>query len=473
MRKTITASGFKLVRFSLSLGLLLGFFSSVSGSTCIAPGPVCYEYWKTDVVFVGRVTAISYPDFPEGQTSAPATLVHFSVEEVFRGVKGNEIEIASGTRRLGNLQTSADGMGYRLEIGQRYLVYGHRSTTDRWIRASVCSRTRPLAEAADDLKYIRGLSRAQPGANIFGTVFRRWEWIKDDREGPLKGIRVYARGQGKEFEAVTNSKGEYSFSGLRLGSYKVGFIVPSNFAADGNHRTVELEQDRGCVQADFRVWADGVVSGTVTDTDGRPVPTVNVDIIAAGVSAEEQADKRWTSLTDEKGHFEIRAVPPGGYLLGINIADVWGVGYDASYYPGVSEVERAQIVVIAEGQKVSGLDLRVPRVTTRRTLQGVVYLADRKPAIGVLVALESSADKGPRWDLAVKTDQQGQFSITEHDSYVLWIHARYAGLEGEAKHAEPIRLEKNIGPVGPFSLDLTMPGASCPHYRQGDQKDPP
>jgi len=472
MRKTITFSGFKLVRLSLPLSLLLGFFSSVSGSTCMAPGPVCYEYWKTDVVFVGRVTDISHPDFPEGQTSPPATMVHFSVEEVFRGVKGNEIEIASGIRRLGNLRTSADGMGYSFEIGQRYLVYGYRSTTDRWIRASRCSRTRPLAEAADDLKYIRGLSRAQPGANIFGMVFRRGEWIQDDREGPLKGIRVYARGQGSEFKAVTNSKGEYSFSGLRLGSYKVGFIVPPNFAADQNDYTVELEQDRGCVQTDFRVFADGAVSGTVTDTDGRPVPTVNVDIIAAGVSAEEQGDKRWTSLTDENGHYEIRPVPPGGYLLGINIADVWGVGYDASYYPGVPELERAQIVVIAEGQKVSGLDLRVPRVTTRRTLQGVVYLADRKPAIGVLVALESSADKGPRWDLAVKTDQQGQFSIIEHDSYVLWIHARYASPEGEAKHAEPIRLEKNIGAVGPFGLDLTMPGASCPHYRQGDQKAP-
>src|SRR6185503_14604311 len=123
-RKTITASGFRLVRFSLPLSLLLGFFSSVSGSTCMAPGPVCYEYWKTDVVFVGRVTDISHPDFPEGQNWTPTSLARFSVEEVFRGVKENEIEIASGTRRLSNLQTSADGMGYRFEIGQRYLVYG-------------------------------------------------------------------------------------------------------------------------------------------------------------------------------------------------------------------------------------------------------------------------------------------------------------------------------------------------------------
>lgn len=212
--------------------------------------------------------------------------------------------------------------------------------------------------------------------------------------------------------------------------------------------------------------ADGGISGRVTDTDGRPVPGVNVEIVAAGFPEEEQQSRRWVSHTEADGRYELRPVPPGSYLLGINIAgEHWGVGYDRSYYPGVSDSDGAQIITIAEGQRLRDVDLRVPRVTARRTIQGVVYLAPMRPAASALVALESSEDGRPRWDLAVRTDEEGRFSIKEHDSYIVWVHARYTGPDGEARHAEPLRLRKRVGEVSPFSLGVTMPGTDCTHYR--------
>ncbi len=81
------------------------------------------------------------------------------------------------------------------------------------------------------------------------------------------------------------------------------------------------------------------------------------------------------SHTEADGRYELRPVPPGSYLLGINIAgEHWGVGYDRSYYPGVSDANGARIISIAEGQRLSDYDLSVPRVTARRTITGVVYL---------------------------------------------------------------------------------------------------
>lgn len=160
----------RLVLITLIFTLPLALIGSVKAGTCPAPGPACYEYWKTDVVFVGLVTEISHPEIAEGENWAPASLARFSVEDAFRGVKGKEIEIAASKRRAGIIRSSTDDMGYRFEKGQRYLVYAHRSTTNKWVWSSICSRTRPLAEAAGDLKYIRGLSRAKPGGTILGTV---------------------------------------------------------------------------------------------------------------------------------------------------------------------------------------------------------------------------------------------------------------------------------------------------------------
>ncbi len=460
----------RLVLITLIFTLPLALIGSVKAGTCPAPGPACYEYWKTDVVFVGLVTEISHPEIAEGENWAPASLARFSVEDAFRGVKGKEIEIAASKRRAGIIRSSTDDMGYRFEKGQRYLVYAHRSTTNKWVWSSICSRTRPLAEAAGDLKYIRGLSRAKPGGTILGTVWRRGEWIKDDQSGPVSGIKIIVKGENGRFESKTDSRGEYRVSRLRLGTYKVGFVVPRNFVTtwgkDYNNREVSVTQDRGCVEATFEMSADGGISGRVTDTDGRPVPGVNVEIVAAGFPEEEQQSRRLVSHTEADGRYELRPVPPGSYLLGINIAgEHWGVGYDRSYYPGVSDANGARIISIAEGQRLSDYDLSVPRVTARRTITGVVYLSHMRPAAGALVALESSEDGRPRWDLAVRTDEQGRFSITEHDSYIVWVHARYTGPEGEARHAEPIRLEKRVGEVSPLSLEVTMPGTDCTHYR--------
>jgi hypothetical protein len=449
--------------------LPLAFTQSIKAGTCVEAGPVCSEYWKTDLVFVGTVTELYQPEIAQGENWAPAKIARFSVEEVFRGAIGNEIEIAASVRHSGPVGLSTDDMGYRFEKGQRYLVYAYRSTGDRWVWASICSRTSPISEAADDLKYIRGLSSAEPGGTILGLVWRKGEWILDDRSGPVSGMKVTAHGKSGRFTTVTDSRGEYRIAGLKLGNYKVSFVVPPNLVTSSEavwkFRTVAVKQDRGCVETNFLAYADGAVSGKVTDTDGRPVPGVNVDIVAAGVPEEEQHGRRWLSKSDVNGRYEIRHIPPGKYFVGINIADVWGVGYEASYYPGVTDSKNAKVFSFVEGRKFRNYDFMVPRVTARRTISGVARLTNTKNAAGALVALESSRDSKPRWDLAVRTDEQGRFSIKEHDGYIVWVHVSFTGPDGRKKHAEPVRLEKRIGDIDPFEIWIQSPGAFCTHYR--------
>jgi hypothetical protein len=448
----------------------LAFTQSIKAGFCYEAGPVCSEYWKTDIVFVGRVTELYQPEIAQGENWAPAKIARFSVEEVFRGAVGKEIEIAASIRRSGNMALSSDSLGYNsFDKNQRYLVYAYRSTADRWVWASGCSRTRPLSEAAEDINYIRGLKTAKPGGTILGFVRRQGEWIEDDRSGPLSGVKVTAHGKNGRFHSVTDSRGEYRIDGLNLGRYKVSFVVPSNLVTSSEpgwkFREVAVQQDRGCVETNFLAYADGAISGKVTDTDGRLIPGVNVDIVAAGVPEEEQQVRRWLSKTDVNGRYEIRHIPPGKYFVGINIADVWGVGYEASYYPGVTDPKDAKVFSFAEGQKYRNYDFVVPTVTARRTISGVARLTNTKNAAGALVALESSVDGKPRWDLAVKTDAEGRFSITEHDSYIIRVHVSHIGSDGKKKHAEPVWLEKRIGVIEPFEIWVQSPGAFCTHYR--------
>jgi hypothetical protein len=452
------------------LAFLFASAVSMRASTCTSAGPVCSEYWKTDLVFVGTVSDVYQPEIADGESWAPAAIARFVVEEAFRGVNSKEIEIAGSIRRAGPIAFSSDGMGYQFERGKRYLVYARRSSTDRWLWASICSRTMLLDDAGDDLKYIRGLATAKPGATIQGTVRRRGDWITDELAGPLRGIRVIAQLGSIRAETVTDSMGEYRLNRLKLGTYKVSVLVPRNFMLLGNrdkgYFNVSLTQDRGCVETHFDVAADGRLAGVVTDSDGRPVPGVNIDIVAARQTDDEQFRNSWTTRTDANGRYEHRPIPQGQYYLGINIAGGHsGVGYEPSYYPGIGDIGRAQIISIGEGEQLRDLNFRVPPVTARRTIEGMALTSDMKPISGALIALESAEDGKPRWDLAVKTDEQGRFAIKEHDSYIVWVHARAAGPDGKPRHAEPVWLEKRIGEITPFQMIVSAPGAFCTHYR--------
>jgi hypothetical protein len=70
----------------------------------------------------------------------------FQVEEAFEGIKNETIEVyGSGTT-----------CDFHFAIGTRYLVYGWNGVDGR-IRSGLCTRTAPVAEAAEDLKFLRTL----------------------------------------------------------------------------------------------------------------------------------------------------------------------------------------------------------------------------------------------------------------------------------------------------------------------------
>jgi MYXO-CTERM domain-containing protein len=96
-------------------------------------------------VFEGRVLSIE--DVPSaGEPSVGEKLVTLAVVRTWKGVESDE-RIAVYT----NAQSAA--CGYSFAKDTSYLVYA-RSSDDKKLNVSSCSRTKPLADAADDLKVL-------------------------------------------------------------------------------------------------------------------------------------------------------------------------------------------------------------------------------------------------------------------------------------------------------------------------------
>src|SRR5262249_12923184 len=197
----------------------------------------------------------------------------FEIGEAFKGIKGKSVKIA----------TDADGgsCGYYFEVGKEYLVYAYGASEDS-LGTSICSRTRPVSNAQDDLAQLRAMEDGTFETRIFGVVEKmetnlNGSYASAKYDIPMNGIKVIAEGASGKFESVTDSTGHFRFFGLPLGEYGVNAELPKAYkiwarfgtlSAKGKVEITDLE--RGA-ELRFVVQLSAPISGTVYDENGQPV----------------------------------------------------------------------------------------------------------------------------------------------------------------------------------------------------------
>ena len=121
---------------------LLGASASGSACSCIPPGTPAEEFASSDVVLAAEVGSMRHVDGSHG----PDLEVRLHVVRAFKGL-GDRVTSLT-------VRTASDGAacGYPFERGHAYMVYAHEFDGRIWV--SLCSRTRPLGAASDDLRQL-------------------------------------------------------------------------------------------------------------------------------------------------------------------------------------------------------------------------------------------------------------------------------------------------------------------------------
>ena len=344
--------------------LAAGFTVDASASCPImTPGPPCHEYWRADAIFIGVATRVVRVPNTTQLAIGPysSSTVYFSVEEIFKGVKGSAVVF------------ELDYCGHSFKEGERYLVYAHRNGAKQLYVRAGSTRTRLLSEAKEDLDYIRGLSSAEPGSRIFGSVVQRTLNLKKSEfeAESLKNVRVTLEGGNQRFELLTDNEGRYEFKGLPQGTYRIRADVPAPLNSEPQTVTVT---GRGCVALDISALHKGQIAGRVLDMNGRPLIDVPISLVPADASLEEvlkeDKDKSgWSfSYTNRVGSFAFSYLAPGRYLLLINRSEFErSRGSETAralprlFYPGVSDASGATVIVVrADDDKPVEYEFRLP-----------------------------------------------------------------------------------------------------------------
>jgi hypothetical protein len=445
----------------------------VEACSCAYGETVCDAYQKASAVFIGiplseAPASSQHEVYALGKGKETVTwqekLFRFSIEESFKGIGGTEIEVQTG---LGG-----GDCGYAFQKGERYLIYAYRDSKTNRFHTSICTRTSMFSRASEDVDFLRGLPNSTTQTRVSGTIIQYTN--ERDQRGYQKsqymsGVKVLIIGEDKSFETTTNKEGMYQIVGLPPGRYKVKAELSADLLNEEKEIIVPVA---GCATLTIYTQTDGRVSGKIMDHQGQIVEGARVNLIpvdtAKDKSSSSIAARIHIEKTDKEGKYHFKEIPPGRYYLGINLDEQprGDSPYPRTYFPGILDRDKATVIVLGEGEKVTGYNIQLPPALAVTTIEGVFVWSDGRPVNPGRVSFTSSAEKGGKFYGGGEVDAQGRFRFDSLNGKECWIHgSTYSTVNGTMQfvNIEPIKILvedgmqplKLIAPVPPKPNDET------------------
>jgi protocatechuate 3,4-dioxygenase beta subunit len=211
---------------------------------------------------------------------------------------------------------------------------------------------------------------------------------------PLAGVTISlqqaqptgAFGRQALFRAVTDADGRYQMTGVPAGSYAVVPLAPPYILPNDPlfgipfGKPVNLSDGDTVTGVDLALVRGGVITGKVTDPDGRPVVEQYIQFELININNDAiplvPMFDRGGMLTDDRGIYRIYGITPGRYRVsagdgeGMIFAGTGRKPYSRTFHPDAADAAQAKIVEVAEGGEATGVDIRLRPATRTYAITG-------------------------------------------------------------------------------------------------------
>jgi protocatechuate 3,4-dioxygenase beta subunit len=283
--------------------------------------------------------------------------------------------------------------------------------------------------------YSFGASAQTPSKDSAASISGR---VTIDGKG-VAGITVAATISSSPLDnrtvakTTTDDDGKYHLTGLAAGQFTIiplakAFVVGTSGAYKQPGQSITVADGETITKIDFDLVRGGVITGRITDTDGRPVIGEPVRVVARDAPDTGRPVTMFDgprNKTDDRGIYRIYGLGPGNYKVSIGqtaaagsvaIMGMGGSQYTKTFYPGVGEEAKATILEINEGTEVSNIDIVARKSGRGSSVSGRVVDGDSGQPVPNVYVVYASLNEGTQQLEGMnftgsQTDANGKFRL--------------------------------------------------------------
>lgn len=227
-------------------------------------------------------------------------------------------------------------------------------------------------------------SERKPSTKATGSISGR---VTFDGE-PAPGVKVLAFLKGARQDplasAKTDQSGHFQLDALPSDHYSIVPLAAAHVAAQQTAlgwpgQDLSLAEGETIEGVDFALTRGSVITGRIIGDDGQPLAGEPVTLFQ--VDAQGQKRPWFYSFlplyglsTDDRGHYRIFGLPPGRYLVSAGTEQRSLPGrsrqHARTFYPGVTDEAKAEIVELRAGMEATGIDIDLGRTLKTYAVSG-------------------------------------------------------------------------------------------------------
>lgn len=294
----------------------------------------------------------------------------------------------------------------------------------------------------------------------------------------LAGIVVLAYRQNvsraESYRGTTDQNGSYRISNLPAGSFVIMPLAPwLTFQEELKNDSVVVSEGESVEGINFSMVQGGVITGKVSDADGRPIIEAQVAVLPV----DSQFIRRRFGLvaTDDRGIYRAFGLAPGKYRVSVGQESYLSSGrfvYRKTFYPSVTEVEKAKMIEVTEGSETKDVDIVVGRpLQTFRVSGRIVDSETGRPLPNIKYGLNQDMGGGSSSSAVGRnfSNANGEFGLDNvlPGKYTVFVVPEESGVHGASTPFEVVDRDVsdiviNAGKAASLSGFVVVEGAEQP-----------
>lgn len=177
--------------------------------------------------------------------------------------------------------------------------------------------------------------------------------------------------RGTVAKGRTDNEGNYELKNVPTGNYYIAASAPGFVSGKENDflaklRFVTVVGGKPLNPFNFDLVREGVITGTVTDADGKPLSGIPITLTSDAIPVGSGPPSYAKNLrTDEQGRYRVSGMPAGKYRVAAGhwplLNGTFGgrLAYRRVFYPKAVDEAEARIFDIGVGSEITGIDFNL------------------------------------------------------------------------------------------------------------------